>query len=73
VLVALPQVIGLIPIPDAVLGPIQQMIYGGVLVAIVIIRPQGLLGSLRLRFPGQPETRPNPELPADRPTMEALS
>jgi branched-chain amino acid transport system permease protein len=73
VLVALPQVIGLIPIPDTVLGPIQQMIYGAVLVAIVIIRPQGLLGSIRLRFPGQQETQANPEFPADQPTIEALS
>jgi hypothetical protein len=49
------------------------MIYGAVLVAIVIIRPQGLLGSIRLRFPGRQEAQGNPDLPADQPTMEALS
>jgi len=50
VLVALPQVIALIPMPATVLGPIQQMIYGGILVAVMIIRPQGILGGARSRF-----------------------
>ena len=50
ILVALPQVIALIPMPATVLGPVQQMIYGGILVAVMMLRPEGIVGGRRSKY-----------------------
>ncbi|HZU04611.1 MAG TPA: branched-chain amino acid ABC transporter permease [Chloroflexota bacterium] len=43
-LLLLPEIMRFIGLPSATAGPIQQIIYGLVLVLLMIFRPQGLLG-----------------------------
>jgi branched-chain amino acid transport system permease protein len=49
VLVALPEVMRFIGLPNTIAAVVRQMIYGGLLIVIMYFRPQGLLGTLRLR------------------------
>ena len=49
VLVALPEVMRFIGLPNTIAAVARQMIYGGLLIVIMYFRPQGLLGTLRLR------------------------
>lgn len=43
-LMALPQLLGLIDMPSTLVGPARQFIYGALLVAFMLFRPQGLAG-----------------------------
>ena len=48
-LLALPQALSLIAIPNALAAPLRQLIYGALLIAFALFRPQGLLGE-RLEY-----------------------
>lgn len=41
---ALPQALNLIDIPSTIVGPVRQLIYGALLVAFMLFRPQGIAG-----------------------------
>ena len=41
---ALPQLLGQIDIPSTILGPLRQFIFGALLVAFMLFRPQGIAG-----------------------------
>jgi len=41
---ALPQALNLINIPSTIVGPVRQLIYGALLVAFMLFRPQGIAG-----------------------------
>lgn len=43
-LVALPEILRFLRLPDAVAAPLRQMLYGALLVLFMRFRPQGLLG-----------------------------
>ncbi len=43
-LTALPQALSVLPIPSSAAGPLRQMIYGGLLIAFMLFRPQGIAG-----------------------------
>ncbi len=43
-LLALPQALSLVAIPNALAAPLRQLIYGVLLIAFALFRPQGLLG-----------------------------
>ncbi len=47
VLLLLPEILRFAGIPHSVIGEVQQMIYGLVLVALMVFRPQGLLGEYK--------------------------
>lgn len=49
VLVALPEVMRFIGLPNTIAAVARQMIYGSLLIVIMYFRPQGLLGTLKLR------------------------
>lgn len=44
VLLALPQILNLIDIPSTIVGPLRQFVYGALLIAFMLFRPQGLAG-----------------------------
>jgi branched-chain amino acid transport system permease protein len=44
ILLALPQALALIEIPSTVIGPLRQLLYGVLLVAFMLFRPQGIAG-----------------------------
>jgi branched-chain amino acid transport system permease protein len=43
-LMALPQALSVMPIPSSAAGPLRQMIYGALLIAFMLFRPQGIAG-----------------------------
>jgi len=43
-LLALPQALALIAIPSTIAGPVRQFIYGALLIAFMLFRPQGIAG-----------------------------
>jgi branched-chain amino acid transport system permease protein len=43
-LMALPQILAVMPIPSAAAGPLRQIIYGALLIAFMLFRPQGIAG-----------------------------
>ena len=43
-LLALPQLLNLIDVPTTAVGPLRQILYGALLVAFMLFRPQGLVG-----------------------------
>ncbi len=45
--VALPQMLSFLDIPNSVAGPVNGLVYSGLVLALLIFRPQGLLGSSR--------------------------
>lgn len=55
----IPQLISLLPIPPSMTGPLQQLIYGLLLVCFMLFRPDGLVrkgaggGSGNMRLPGR--------------------
>lgn len=49
VLVALPEVLRLIGLPSAIAANLRQILYGGLLVLIMVYRPQGILGKFAFR------------------------
>lgn len=48
-LVLLPEVLRLIGLPSSVAAPFRQIVYGLLLVALMLVRPQGLLGKFKWR------------------------
>jgi branched-chain amino acid transport system permease protein len=49
VLVVVPELLRFIDVPGSVAGPLRQMLYGFLLVALMMKRPQGILGTYRFR------------------------
>ncbi len=47
VLVALPELVRFVGLPSTVAAPLRQMIFGGLLVGLMLLRPRGLLGKFR--------------------------
>jgi branched-chain amino acid transport system permease protein len=43
-LMALPQVLSVMPIPSSAAGPLRQIIYGALLITFMLFRPQGIAG-----------------------------
>jgi branched-chain amino acid transport system permease protein len=43
-LLALPQVLALVDLPPTIVGPMRQLVYGALLVAFMMFRPQGIAG-----------------------------
>ncbi len=43
-LTALPQALSVLPIPSSAAGPLRQIIYGAMLIAFMLFRPQGIAG-----------------------------
>ena len=46
-LLAIPELLKFLAIPDAVAAPMRQIIYGGLLVVFMLVRPEGILGRAR--------------------------
>jgi len=51
VLVLLPEALKFLPLSDTVGAPLRQALYGGLLVAFMMFRPEGLIGEHRERQP----------------------
>ena len=49
VLLAVPEALKFLAIPDAVAAPMRQIIYGALLILFMFVRPEGILGRLRTR------------------------
>ena len=49
VVVILPELLRFVGLPDAVAANLRQIIYGMVLIALMFVRPQGLLGDTKLK------------------------
>lgn len=49
VLVVLPEILRFVGLPDSIAANVRQIIYGALLVAFMLWRPQGLLGEYKLR------------------------
>lgn len=43
-LIAVPQLLALIELPSTLIGPVRQLIYGAILIAFMLWRPQGIAG-----------------------------
>lgn len=43
-LIAVPQLLALIELPSTLVGPVRQLIYGAILIAFMLWRPQGIAG-----------------------------
>ncbi len=46
-LIAVPELLRFLPFEAGVLGPLRQIVYGGILVAFCFLRPTGLIGEAR--------------------------
>lgn len=44
VILAIPQLLALIELPASIMGPMRQLLYGVILVAFMLLRPQGIAG-----------------------------
>jgi branched-chain amino acid transport system permease protein len=49
ILLAVPEALKFLAIPDAVAAPMRQMIYGALLILFMFVRPEGILGRARSR------------------------
>jgi branched-chain amino acid transport system permease protein len=49
VLLAVPEALKFLAIPDAVAAPMRQILYGALLVVFMFVRPEGILGRARAR------------------------
>jgi branched-chain amino acid transport system permease protein len=49
VLLAIPEALKFLAIPDTVAAPMRQIIYGALLVLFMLVRPEGILGRARAR------------------------
>ncbi len=47
VLLAIPELLKFLAIPDTVAAPMRQIIYGGLLIVFMLVRPEGILGRAR--------------------------
>jgi branched-chain amino acid transport system permease protein len=45
ILLAVPEALKFLAIPDTVAAPVRQILYGGLLIAFMFLRPEGILGS----------------------------
>lgn len=54
VLVLMPELLKFLPLSDTVAAPLRQALYGGLLVAFMMFRPEGLIGEHRERQPVLP-------------------
>ena len=43
-LIAIPQMLAMIDLPSTLVGPVRQLIYGAILIAFMLWRPQGIAG-----------------------------
>ena len=43
-LIAVPQLLAMIDLPSTLLGPMRQLVYGLILIAFMVWRPQGIAG-----------------------------
>lgn len=43
-LIAIPQVLAMVELPSTLVGPMRQLIYGAILIAFMLWRPQGIAG-----------------------------
>ncbi|MBK5104775.1 MAG: branched-chain amino acid ABC transporter permease [Burkholderiales bacterium] len=46
-LLAIPEVLKFLAIPDTIAAPMRQIIYGGLLIVFMLVRPEGILGRAR--------------------------
>lgn len=65
IIVAIPQLLQQVNLSDSVAGPVEQMLFGAVLVVIMFTRPQGLLADRTRR--SSRANPPAPQPPADTP------
>jgi len=65
VLVALPEILRFVGLPNSIAANIRQILYGGLLVVFMMWRPQGFMGEYGFRQ-GRVET----ELPEEEPAVE---
>ncbi len=49
ILLAVPEALKFLAIPDTVAAPMRQILYGGLLVLFMFVRPEGILGRARAR------------------------
>ena len=47
-LLAIPEVLKFLAIPDTVAAPMRQIIYGALLIIFMLVRPEGILGRVRM-------------------------
>ena len=48
-LVLLPEALRFIGLPSGIAAPVQQVVYGAVLIVLMLVRPQGLIGEFNFR------------------------
>ena len=46
-LLAIPEILKFLAIPDTIAAPMRQIIYGGLLIVFMLVRPEGILGRAR--------------------------
>jgi branched-chain amino acid transport system permease protein len=51
ILLAVPEALKFLSIPDAIAAPMRQILYGGLLIAFMFLRPEGILGSPHRKKP----------------------
>ncbi|MBI1737205.1 MAG: branched-chain amino acid ABC transporter permease [Candidatus Rokubacteria bacterium] len=56
ILLAIPEALKFLAIPDTVAAPARQILYGGLLVLFMFVRPEGILGRARPAAPPAPTT-----------------
>jgi branched-chain amino acid transport system permease protein len=49
ILLAVPEALKFLAIPDTVAAPVRQILYGGLLILFMFVRPEGILGRARAR------------------------
>jgi branched-chain amino acid transport system permease protein len=49
VLLAVPEALKFLAIPDTIAAPMRQVLYGGLLIVFMFVRPEGILGRRRVR------------------------
>ncbi len=49
ILLAVPEALKFLAIPDTVAAPVRQILYGGLLILFMFVRPEGILGRARAK------------------------
>ena len=49
ILLAVPEALKFLAIPDTVAAPMRQILYGALLIVFMFVRPEGILGRARPR------------------------
>ena len=47
ILTGIPEIIRFLGLPSGIMGHVQEILYGSVLIVVAFLRPQGLLGKKR--------------------------